>query len=177
MEDWTALEHKLDAAVEEGYQVLVMGVTHALLKWAAEAKLDHPYQQVQLIETGGMKGHGPERIREEVHAALQPLVASTAIGSEYGMTELLSQAWSLGHGRFTAPPWMRVRLGSMNDPGTWAADGKQGRIHIMDLANLASCSFLETSDIGRKHADGTFEVLGRFDHAEVRGCNLLTVEG
>ena len=176
MKDWTALEKKLDAAVEEGHQVFVMGVTHALLKWAGEAKLDQPYTQVQLLETGGMKGHGPERIREEVHAALQPLVASAVIGSEYGMTELLSQAWSLGHGRFTAPPWMHVRLGSMNDPGTWAADGKQGRIHIMDLANLASCSFLETSDIGRKHADGTFEVLGRFDHAEVRGCNLLTVE-
>jgi hypothetical protein len=177
MEDWTALDNKLNTAVQEGHHVLVMGVTHALLKWALEAKLDRPYPQVQLLETGGMKGHGPERIREEVHVALEPLVATAAIGSEYGMTELLSQAWSSGHGRFVAPPWMHVRLGSMNDPGTWAADGKQGRIHIMDLANLASCSFLETSDIGRKHADGTFEVLGRFDHAEVRGCNLLTVEG
>ena len=177
LKDWVALEKKLTTALEQGHEVLVIGVTHALLKWAAEAKLDQPFSHVQLLETGGMKGHGPERIREEVHAALLPLVAAAAIGSEYGMTELLSQAWSLGHGRFAAPPWMHVRLGSMNDPGTWAVDGKQGRIHIMDLANLASCSFLETSDIGRKHADGTFEVLGRFDHAEVRGCNLLTVEG
>ncbi len=176
MEDWTALEQKLDAAVEEGHQVLVMGVTHALLKWAAEAKLDQPYQQVQLLETGGMKGHGAERIREEVHAALRPLVASTAIGSEYGMTELLSQAWSLGQGRFATPPWMCVRLGALNDPGAWAPDGKQGRIRIMDLANLSSCAFLETSDIGRMHPDGMFEVLGRFDHSEIRGCNLLTVE-
>lgn len=176
MEDWTALEQKLDAAVEEGHQVLVMGVTHALLKWAAEAKLDQPYQQVQLLETGGMKGHGAERIREEVHAALRPLVASTAIGSEYGMTELLSQAWSLGQGRFATPPWMCARLGALNDPGAWAPDGKQGRIRIMDLANLSSCAFLETSDIGRMHPDGMFEVLGRFDHSEIRGCNLLTVE-
>ena len=177
MDDWSALERQLSATVEEGHAVLVIGVTHALLKWAAEAKLDQPYPQVQLLETGGMKGHGPERIREEVHAALRPLIAASEIGSEYGMTELLSQAWSSGHGRFTTPPWMRVRLASVNDPGAWAPQGKQGRICVMDLANLASCAFIETSDIGRMHADGTFEVLGRFDHAEVRGCNLLTVEG
>ena len=177
MDDWSALDRQLSATVEDGHAVLVIGVTHALLKWAAEAQLDQPYPQVQLLETGGMKGHGPERIREEVHAVLRPLIAASEIGSEYGMTELLSQAWSLGHGRFTTPPWMRVRLASMNDPGAWAPHGKHGRICVMDLANMASCAFIETSDIGRMNADGTFEVLGRFDHAEVRGCNLLTVEG
>jgi len=177
MEDWPALERKLTDTVQEGHSVLVIGVTHALLKWVEQADLAEPFDRVQLLETGGMKGHGPERVREEVHAALRPLVTAPDIGSEYGMTELLSQAWSTGQGRFVAPPWMRVRLGSINDPGTWAPEGKQGRIRIMDLANLASCAFIETSDIGRMHADGTFEVLGRFDHAEVRGCNLLTVEG
>ncbi|MBO73729.1 MAG: acyl transferase [Flavobacteriales bacterium] len=177
MEDWVALGNKLRTAVQGGETALVIGVTHALLKWSEAAEMEKPYPNVQLLETGGMKGHGPERIREEVHAALRPLVATSEIGSEYGMTELLSQAWSLRHGRFVTPPWMQVRLSSMSDPGAWAQDGKQGRIRIMDLANLASCAFLETSDIGRMHPDGAFEVLGRFDHAEVRGCNLLTVEG
>ena len=177
MDDWSALERQLSATVKEGYAVLVIGVTHALLKWAAEAKLDQPYPQVKLLETGGMKGYGPERIREEVHMELRPLIAASEIGSEYGMTELLSQAWSSGHGRFIAPPWMRLCLASVNDPGASAPQGKQGRIRVMDLANLASCAFIETSDIGRVHTDGTFEVMGRFDHAEVRGCNLLTVEG
>ena len=92
------------------------------------------------------------------------------------MTELLSQAWSDGDGLFLSPPWMGVRMGATNDPGSWVEEGRQGRIHIMDLANLASCAFLATSDIGRCHAVGRFEVLGRFDHAEVRGCNLLTIE-
>ena len=177
MEDWVALEQKLSITVEEGQNVLVIGVTHALLNWATQVEMEEPLDCVQLLETGGMKGHGPERIREEVHAALRPLVTTPDIGSEYGMTELLSQAWSAGQGRFVTPPWMIVRIAAMNDPGAWAPHGKQGRIRIMDLANLASCAFVETSDIGLTHPDGTFEVLGRFDHAEVRGCNLLTFDG
>jgi hypothetical protein len=92
------------------------------------------------------------------------------------MTELLSQAWSKGDGIFHAPPWMRVLIGALNDPRGWADAGRQGRIHVMDLANVSTCSFLATSDIGRNFADGSFEVLGRFDHAEVRGCNLMTMD-
>lgn len=171
---------QLDARLAElnDEPVMLIGVTHALLAWADASK--HRYHPVhpdlQLIETGGMKGQGPERIRAEVHAALAPLTPSGRIGSEYGMTELLSQAWSSGEGRFVSPPWMQVRLGALNDPGRWVEPGRQGRIHVMDLANLSSCAFLATSDIGRQHPDNTFEVLGRFDHAEVRGCNLLTLD-
>ena len=159
-------------------RVSVIGVTHALLAWAAYRSNQKvpPLQNLDLIETGGMKGHGPERIREEVHAFLAPLTPTGRVGSEYGMTELLSQAWSDSDGLFLLPPWMGVRMGAINDPGSWVEEGRQGRIHIMDLANFASCAFLATSDIGRCYADGRFEVLGRFDHAEVRGCNLLTVE-
>jgi hypothetical protein len=177
MGDFERLESQLRAWSDSGH-ISVMGVTHALLAWA-EHRAGHkepPVQNLEIIETGGMKGHGPERIREEVHALLGPLTPTGKVGSEYGMTELLSQAWSDGEGMFVSPPWMSVRMGATNDPGSWVEEGRQGRIHIMDLANLASCAFLATSDIGRCHADGRFEVLGRFDHAEVRGCNLLTIE-
>lgn len=170
------LEAQLKALRDE--PVMVIGVTHALLAWAdaCQDRSRRIHSDLQIIETGGMKGHGPERVRAEVHEALGPLVENGRIGSEYGMTELLSQAWSEGDGRFVTPPWMQVRLGDLNDPGRWAEPGRQGRIHVMDLANLASCAFLATSDIGRSDENGEFEVLGRFDHAEVRGCNLLTVE-
>ncbi len=170
------LQARLDELASE--PVMVIGVTHALLAWADAMKdRNRPvHPDVEIIETGGMKGHGPERIRAEVHAALRSLTPSGRIGSEYGMTELLSQAWSQGEGRFVSPPWMQVRLGALNDPGRWVEPGRQGRIHVVDLANLSSCAFLATSDIGRQHPDNTFEVLGRFDHAEVRGCNLLTLE-
>lgn len=172
---------RLEARLQErrgGDRIMVIGVTHALLTWAAKrtAQGAPPIHNLDIIETGGMKGHGPERIREEVHALLGPLTLTGRVGSEYGMTELLSQAWSDGEGLFIAPPWMNVRMGAINDPGSWVETGRQGRIHIMDLANLASCAFLATSDIGRCQPDGRFEVLGRFDHAEVRGCNLLTIE-
>lgn len=188
LKDFRGLEaqlEELNAEASAGYEgrdpreVVIVGVTHALLQWA-EGRTGFaqrwPSLNVRIIETGGMKGRGRERIREEVHAALELLSSDGAVGSEYGMTEMLSQAWSKAHGRFTAPPWMQVRAGALNDPGSWAPVGRQGRIHVMDLANLASCAFLATGDIGRMNDDGTFGVLGRFDHAEVRGCNLMAFE-
>lgn len=177
--DFDQIEARLDALNAECAEVVVFGVTHALLEWAnrSTSRADRwPNLAVRIVETGGMKGHGKERIREELHAALAPLSTTGRISSEYGMTELLSQAWSKENGVFHAPPWMRVYFGSLNDPGSWVSMGRQGRIHVMDLANLASCAFLATGDIGRSHGNGAFEVLGRFDHAEVRGCNLMSYE-
>ena len=123
-----------------------------------------------------MKGQGPELVRSEVHDRLGKLVSNQGICSEYGMTELLSQAWSKGNGLFNAPSWMQVLVGSLDDPREWKASGQQGRLHIIDLANIASCAFLASGDIGRVYEDGTFEVLGRYDHAEVRGCNLMAFD-
>jgi hypothetical protein len=112
----------------------------------------------------------------ELHDELSLLTRGRPVGSEYGMTELLSQAWSTGDGRFECPPWMEVRMGALNDPRGWAEEGKQGRIHVVDLANVSTCAFIATSDIGRRFKDGSFEVLGRYDFAEVRGCNLMAID-
>jgi len=115
-------------------------------------------------------------IREELHKTLNDAFGTIAIHSEYGMTELLSQAWSQGRGLFQCPPWMRVVLGDVNDPlSVTEAPGSSGTINIIDLANLWSCSFLATSDLGRLHENGSFEVTGRYDNSDIRGCNLLTI--
>jgi hypothetical protein len=161
--------------------IYIVGVTHALLSWVDRLKRqkDSPAWlglPIHVIETGGMKGQGKERIRAELHDALSFLTQGRPVGSEYGMTELLSQAWSDGGGVFQCPPWMEVRMGALNDPKSWAEEGRQGRIHIIDLANVSTCAFLATSDIGRRLEDGAFEVLGRYDHAEVRGCNLMAID-
>ena len=160
----------LERASERTERVLVIGVTHALLAW----KPTNPLRaNVVLMETGGMKGMGRELIREEVHAALGTATGCGTVASEYGMTECLSQAYAPSSGRFQLPPWMRVFAVEVDDPGAIAAFGRQGRLVIADLANLHSCCFLATSDLGRVYADGTFEVLGRHDRSEVRGCNLM----
>lgn len=182
LKNFQAMEAQLDVWAAEGCvkRIYLVGVTHALLEWAvtvAPAKADRwNALALHVVETGGMKGHGLERIRTEVQQALQPLTPKVPVHSEYGMTELLSQAWSVSSGRFWAPPWMRIQIGALDDPGQWLGIGEQGRIHIVDLANVASCAFIATGDIGRLHPDGSFEVLGRFDHAEVRGCNLMVID-
>jgi hypothetical protein len=160
----------LERAAERTERVLVLGVTHALLAWEPANSLG---TNVVLMETGGMKGMGRELIREEVHAALGTATGCATVESEYGMTECLSQAYARSAGRFQPPPWMRVFAVEVDDPGAMAATGRQGRLAIADLANLHSCCFLATSDLGRVHDDGTFEVLGRHDRSEVRGCNLM----
>ena len=182
LKDFAGLEGALMELKQEGNgtrKVCIIGVTHALLGWAERESAiasNWPNLQIRIVETGGMKGQGPERIRAEVHSLLAPLSTGGVTGSEYGMTEMLSQAWSKKNGRFESPPWLQIWIGSMSDPGDWLTSGRQGRIHVMDLTNLSSCSFLATGDLGRRFDDGSFEVLGRFDHAEVRGCNLMTVE-
>ena len=150
---------------------LLLGVTFALLDFAAQYPM--ALKHTIVMETGGMKGRGREMIREEVHQKLSEAWGGAAIHSEYGMTELLSQAYSLGGGVFSCPPWMRVNIRDTEDPLTRLPEGQSGGIDIIDLANVDSCSFISTQDLGRATGPGQFKVLGRFDHAEIRGCNLL----
>ncbi len=127
------------------------------------------------METGGMKGRKKELIREELHQLLKNGFGVEAIHSEYGMTELLSQAYSQGNGRFFAPKWMKVLIRETEDPLTLQKAGKTGGVNIIDLANIHSCSFIATQDLGKVHTDGSFEILGRFDHSDIRGCNLMVL--
>jgi non-ribosomal peptide synthetase component F len=158
----------------EGRMTLLLGVTFALLDLAEQHPI--PLRHTIIMETGGMKGRRPELVREELHRVLKDAFKVPAIHSEYGMTELLSQAWSTGDGLYRCPPWMQVRIRDVNDPFTTLPTGRTGGIDVIDLANVASCPFISTQDLGRVHPDGSFEVLGRFDHSQVRGCNLM-VEG
>ncbi|RYE22343.1 MAG: acyl transferase [Sphingobacteriaceae bacterium] len=150
---------------------ILLGVTFALLDFIEKHQLNFP--ELILMETGGMKGRRKEMIREELHDALCKGFGVPAIHSEYGMTELLSQAYSLGEGLFNCVPWMKVLIRDTNDPFTILPDGKTGGINVIDLANINSCSFIATQDLGRIHPNQMFEVLGRFDFSDIRGCNLL----
>lgn len=132
-----------------------------------------PLPELVIMETGGMKGRRPEMVREELHSILKEAFGVPAVHSEYGMTELLSQAWSQGGGLYRCPPWMKVFARDVNDPFTRVPPGRTGGLDVIDLCNIASCPFISTQDLGRVHADGSFEVLGRFDHSDLRGCNLL----
>lgn len=154
-------------------KTLLIGVTFALLDFAAQYQLDWP--ELIVMETGGMKGRRQELIREEVHAVLKDSFALPAVHSEYGMTELLSQAYSQSNGIFRCPPWMRVIITDANDPFRVLPVEKTGVINVIDLANMHSCAFIKTSDLGRRSADGSFTVLGRMDLSDTRGCSLLYV--
>ena len=127
------------------------------------------------METGGMKGRRKEMIRTELHSKLKAGFGLRVIHSEYGMTELLSQAYSTGNGIFHRPPWMKIFVRDTEDPLSLQPHGKTGGINIIDLANIHSCCFLATQDLGKLHDDGGFEILGRFDHADIRGCNLMVL--
>jgi phenylacetate-coenzyme A ligase PaaK-like adenylate-forming protein len=155
----------------EGKKVMLLGVTYALLDLAEKFPL--PLKNAEIMETGGMKGKRKEMVREEVHQILKNAFGANEIHSEYGMTELLSQAYSKGNGIFNCPPWMKIQVREMNDPFSYAENGKTGGVNIIDLANIYSCSFISTSDLGKLHADGSFEILGRFDDSDIRGCNLM----
>jgi phenylacetate-coenzyme A ligase PaaK-like adenylate-forming protein len=152
-------------------KTLLLGVTYALLDLAErDIELDDHFV---VMETGGMKGRRREMIREELHALLTKKLGVKSIHSEYGMTELLSQAYSNKDGIFTCPPWMRVLVRDTNDPFAWQPAQKGGGINVIDLANLYSCSFIETKDLGKLHNNTNFEILGRFDNSDIRGCNLM----
>lgn len=165
------LHSALQALKAAGTPTLLIGVTYALLDFVEQYSIDFP--ELMVMETGGMKGRRREMIREEVHALLSHGFGVAAIHSEYGMTELLSQAYSEGEGIFRCPPWMDILVRDTNDPFSLLPDGRTGAINVIDLANIHSCAFIATQDLGRKYADGSFEVLGRFDQSDIRGCNLL----
>jgi phenylacetate-coenzyme A ligase PaaK-like adenylate-forming protein len=152
-------------------KVIFIGVTFALLDFAEKYSL--PPNNLIIMETGGMKGRRKEPVRSEAHAFLCQKLGVSKIHSEYGMTELLSQAYSKGDGIFNCPPWMKILIRDPEDPLSYLAEDKIGGINVIDLANLNSCAFIATQDLGKKHSDESFEVLGRFDHSDVRGCSLM----
>ena len=180
--DRDKLKETLLSLERSNQKTLLIGVTYALLDFADRFAI--PLKNTIIMETGGMKGRREELTRMEVHERLKKAFGNTEIHSEYGMTELLSQAYAKKEGRFQCPPWMRVLVRDDEDPLTVrspksAVDSKNemlaGAINIIDLANINSCSFIATDDVGKLYADKSFEVLGRMDQSDLRGCSLLTV--
>lgn len=170
----TDLVKKLDALKSDRKKTLVWGVSFALLDLAEKNELD--LSHCMLMETGGMKGRRKEWVREELHRFLCNRFNVSTIHSEYGMTELLSQAYSKGKGVFECPSTLKIQIRDLNDPFTVLADGKTGLISVIDLANAHTCAFIQTQDLGRITQNSGFEVLGRVDNSDVRGCNLLVEE-
>lgn len=165
------LFEELERLKKLGKPTILLGVTYALLDFIEQHTIHFP--ELIVMETGGMKGKRKELIREDLHEQLCQGFGLSSIHSEYGMTELLSQAYSKGKGIFECPPWMKVYIRDTNDPLSLLEMGKSGGINIIDLANLHSCSFIATQDLGKLIAPNQFEVLGRFDTSDIRGCNLL----
>ena len=167
-----SLIEKLDFLERKGQKSLLLGVSYALLDLIEKKyfKLEHTI----VMETGGMKGRRKEMIKEELHEVLKSRFGVEKIHSEYGMTELLTQAYSKGDGIFSCPPWMKVLTRDPEDAQTYVMQ-KTGGINVVDLANLNSCSFIATQDLGKVETDGTFEIIGRFDASDVRGCNLMVL--
>ncbi|HSW68477.1 MAG TPA: hypothetical protein VLH16_07845 [Bacteroidales bacterium] len=166
------LTNAISQLKESGQKTILIGVSFALLDFSSDHCINLTENFV-VMETGGMKGRREEMVRNELHKNLCSQLEVAVIHSEYGMTELLSQAYSQGGGLFRTPPWMKVLIRDLNDPFCYLPVGRTGAINIIDLANRYSCSFISTQDLGRVNNDGTFEVLGRYDYADVRGCNLM----
>lgn len=162
---------KLVELDKKNQKTILIGVTYALLDFVEKHKLN--LKNTIVMETGGMKGRRKEMVREEVHEILRKGFGVNTIHSEYGMTELLSQAYSKGQGLFYTPPWMKVLIRDVEDPMHYVDSDKTGGINIIDLANIYSCSFIATQDLGKMYSGGSFEVIGRFDNSDVRGCNLM----
>ena len=173
LNNYDELIAKLIQLDHAGQNVILIGVTYALLDLVEK----HSFQleNTIIMETGGMKGKRKEMIREELHQELCNGFGVKSIHSEYGMTELLSQAYSLGEGIFECPSWMQILVRDTEDALSYVREGKTGGINVIDLANINSCSFIATQDLGKKYPNGSFEILGRFDHSDIRGCNLMVV--
>ncbi|KRO53213.1 MAG: acyl transferase [Cryomorphaceae bacterium BACL11 MAG-121001-bin54] len=171
LNDYESLSMRLQKLEKEGQKTILFGVSYALLDLAEQfpQKLEHTI----IIETGGIKGKRKEMLKEELHQNLKAAFSLEVIHSEYGMSELLSQSYSNGEGIFKSPPWKKVLIRDTNDPLTIIGDNKTGGINVIDLANIYSCPFIATQDLGKTFEDGTFTVLGRFDNSDLRGCNLL----
>lgn len=169
LENHLDLISNYEKAITAGKSVVIFGVSYALLNLA---ELKPNLSKATIIETGGMKGRRKELSKKELHDILKEGFNCETISSEYGMTELLSQSYSNSDGKFDQPAWMKIRIRDINDPFSYVREGKSGGINIIDLANLNSCSFIATQDLG-KITNDQFEILGRFDNSDIRGCNLL----
>ena len=167
------LKEQLISLDSEGKKVLLIGVSFALLDLVEQYQFQ--LKNTTVMETGGMKGRRKELVRAELHTILKQGFGVSNIHSEYGMTELLSQAYSKGNGQFECPDWMRILTRDPEDALSLQTHQKTGGINVIDLANINSCSFIATQDLGRVSKDGTFEIIGRFDSSDIRGCNLMVL--
>lgn len=176
--NFSALLGKIKHLAASEKKILLLGVSYALIDFSEYVSSQNEntaglFKNCIIMETGGMKGKRKEMIKEELHRLLCNNFCVEQIHSEYGMTELLSQSYSQKNGIFRCPPQMKILIRDPEDPFTLIEKNKTGGINIIDLANLHSCSFIATQDLGKLHSDESFEVLGRFDHSDIRGCNLL----
>lgn len=174
LDDIEALSKTLVKLEAQGTKTLLIGVSFALLDVVEQYQFE--LNNTVIMETGGMKGRRKELIRAELHQQLKTGFGVDSIHSEYGMTELLSQAYSKGNGIFHTPPWMKISIRDPRDPLSLIGTGKTGGINVIDLANKESCAFIATEDLGRLTTNGSFEVLGRFDKSAIRGCNLMVMD-
>ena len=173
LNNYDELISKLIELDNSGQNVILIGVTYALLDLIE--KQNFQLKNTIIMETGGMKGKRKEIIREELHEILCLGFGVSSIHSEYGMTELLSQAYSLGNGIFECPAWTQILVRDTEDALTYVDFGKTGGVNVIDLANINSCSFIATQDLGKKYTNNSFEILGRFDNSDIRGCNLMVL--
>ena len=169
LDNYIELKDKLIELKNE--KVILIGVTFALLNLIEKFNFKLP--NLTIVETGGMKGRRREMIRDELHTKLINGFGTNLICSEYGMTELLSQAYSTNNGIFQCPPWMKIHIREPQDALSFKKNGITGGVNVIDLANINSCSFIATEDLGKKNDENNFEILGRFDNSDIRGCNLL----
>ncbi|HRI29492.1 MAG TPA: acyl transferase [Chitinophagales bacterium] len=169
--DYKKLSQTLQLLNQGGQKTLLLGVSFAL--WDLAEQYPQPLPHTVIMETGGMKGKRPEIVRQQLHHILSEAFGVAHIHSEYGMTELLSQAYSKGSGIYQPVPWLHAATRQINDPFEPAQYGETGQLCFIDLANIHSCAFIATQDVGRTFSDSSFEVLGRFDNSDVRGCNLM----
>lgn len=170
LDDYTSLREQLLSLKEDGQKTILLGVSFALLDFIEDSPIDFP--ELIVMETGGMKGRRKELIRKELHELLEAGYGVNSIHSEYGMTELFSQAYSKGDGLFKTPPWVKILIRDSNDPFSYLKENEVGGMNIIDLSNIYSCPFIATQDLGKKVTDG-IEILGRFDNSDIRGCNLM----
>lgn len=178
LDDYDKLGSLLNKLEDRGQKTLLLGVSFALLDFASvysSGRNGRSLKYTTVMETGGMKGRRKEMVRQEVHDILKKAFDLPHIHAEYGMTELLSQAYSTGGGIFKCPPWMKVLIREEDDPFEVRMASASGAINIIDLANIYSCSFIATDDAGQLYSDGSFEVLGRIDNSDIRGCSLMVV--
>jgi phenylacetate-coenzyme A ligase PaaK-like adenylate-forming protein len=173
LHNYDELIAKLIELDSSGQNVILIGVTYALLDLIEKQNFE--LKNTIIMETGGMKGKRKEIIREELHNILCNGFGVNSIHSEYGMTELLSQAYAMGNGIFECPSWMQILIRDTEDALTYVDYGKTGGVNVIDLANINSCSFIATQDLGKKYQNNSFEILGRFDNSDIRGCNLMVV--